>query len=172
MASMEPRWDAAYCPFKPFCDNVPEKWAAGLVLEGWSVGVDVATGGGGLGSWSPWLVWGTSLSWGGGLGITFGGGFSTDSTCCVIENDAITFLLKWNVSWLHAVHARPHPESDFQLDLAVGSGALQQETLVQSHIGDVEEATQRQVQSPEQRFLLVFFDLGQENNQPNRFSAP
>lgn len=66
---------------------------------------------------------------------------------------------------MHAAGARPHPESDFQLDLAVGSGALQQEALVQSHVGDVEEATQRQVHRPQQRFLLVFFDLDHENKK-------
>lgn len=59
----------------------------------------------------------------------------------------------------HAARARPHPECDFQLDLAVGSGALQREALVQSHVGDVEEATQLQVHRPQQRFLLVLFDL-------------
>lgn len=71
------------------------------------------------------------------------------------------------MSTLHALRARPHPESDLQLDLAVGSGALQQETLVQSHVGDVEEATQRQVQSPEQRFLNVFPDLDHDTNKSN-----
>lgn len=59
------------------------------MLEACSVGVDVATGGGALGSWPACLICGVSLSWGGGLGITFGAGFSTDSTCCVIENDEI-----------------------------------------------------------------------------------
>lgn len=161
MASMEPRWDAAYCPFKPFCDGGPEKWAAGSAC---SVGVDVVTGGGGFASWPPWLVCGASLSWEGGLGITFGAGFSTDSTCYwewwnYTQNFSLSLLSNLKGWSLHAVHARPHPESGFQLDLAVCPGALQQETLVQSHIGDVEEATQRQVQSPEQRFLLVFFDL-------------
>lgn len=128
------------------------------------MGVDVATGGGGLASWPPWLVCEASLTSGGALGITFGGGFSTDSTCCVIQNDDVTDVTPH--SWfVGAGHARPHPESDFQFDLAVCSGALQQETLVQSHVGDVEEATQRQVQSPHRRFLLVFFDLDQENNK-------
>lgn len=87
MDSIEPRCVAAYCPLRPFCDGVPEKWAAGWVLEACSVGVDVATGGGGLERGPPWLVCGVSLSWGGGLGITFGRGFSTDSTCSVIEKE-------------------------------------------------------------------------------------
>lgn len=89
MASMEPRWDAAYCPFNPFCDGVA-KWVVVLVLEAGSVGVDVATGGGGLGSWRPWLVCGVTLGWGDGLGIAFGGGLSKESTCCVFEEDGIT----------------------------------------------------------------------------------
>lgn len=75
------------------------------------------------------------------------------------------------VSSLHVVHTRPHPESGLQLDLAVGPGALQQETLVQSHVGDVEEATERQVHRPQQCFLLVFFDLDHKNNKSDSFRA-
>lgn len=59
--------------------------------------------------------------------------------------------------------AHPHPESDFQLNLAVRPRALQRETLVQRHVGDVEETIQWQVQSPKQRFLLMFFDLDHKN---------
>ena len=52
-----------------------------------------------------------------------------------------------------------HPESGFQLDLAVCSGALQHEALVQGHVGGVEEATQGQVEHAERSLLLWLFDL-------------
>lgn len=57
-ASMEPRWEAAEGPFTPLWDGNPEE----LLLEACSVGVDVATGGGALGSCPPSLVCDASLS--------------------------------------------------------------------------------------------------------------
>lgn len=56
-----------------------------------------------------------------------------------------------------------HPESCFHLDLAVCSGALQREELVQSQVGSVEETTQGQVENTELRLLLVVFNLDHEN---------
>lgn len=52
-----------------------------------------------------------------------------------------------------------HPESGLQLDLAVGSGAFQQEALVQGHVGGVEEATQGQGEDAKWSLLLLLFDL-------------
>lgn len=110
------------------------------------------------------------------MGTALCGGFSTESTCCVIEEDLrlffFFFLLDLKVSRSHVVHALPHPKSGLQLDLAVGSGSLQQEALVQSHVGDVEETIQRQAQRPEQRFLLVLFDLDHKNKNSDSFRAP
>lgn len=82
------------------------------------------------------------------------------------------FFVDLKVSELHVVHALPHPESGFQLDLAVGARSLQQEPLVQSHVGDVEEAIQRQAQRPKQCFLLMLFDLDHKNNKSDCFRAP
>lgn len=58
-----------------------------------------------------------------------------------------------------------HHESGFQLDLAVCSGALQLEALVNSHVGGVEEATQGQVENAELSFLLMLFDLEHKNSE-------
>ena len=58
-----------------------------------------------------------------------------------------------------------HPESGFELDLAVCSGALQREALVQSHVGGVEEAIQGQVEDAELSLLLGLFDLYRDNTK-------
>lgn len=56
-----------------------------------------------------------------------------------------------------------HPESSFQLDLAVCSRALQREALVHSHVGDVEKAVQGQVENTQRSLLLLLFDLDHGN---------
>lgn len=52
-----------------------------------------------------------------------------------------------------------HPERGLEFDLAVGCRLLQQEALVQHHVGDVDEAAQGQAQNAQLRLLLVLFDL-------------
>lgn len=60
-----------------------------------------------------------------------------------------------------------HPERGFQLDLAVRPGALQREALVDSHVGDTEQATQGQVENTEHSLLLRLFDLDHDNTKLN-----
>lgn len=58
-----------------------------------------------------------------------------------------------------AIKLCAHPESGLQFNLAVCSRALQQEALIQSHVGGVEEATEGQRQNAQGVFLLRFFQL-------------